>query len=682
MSIKIHSLFLFWVLFIVVDVSAQKKIIDHTVFDNWESIGEKKISNDGDWVAYTIDVQEGDSRLVLQRTDSSFTIDFPRGYLASFSTSSQFLIFKIKPYFSAIREAKIIKKKKDQFPKDSLGIFDLVSRSLEKIENVISYSLPKESGEWLAYHHGIISVDSTQKPLLTDSVKSKTDTTSKIRTVILEQVPDKKQKRKLISKEKDYYDDDVFEDGFVAEEEKEIKKASKLIVQHLSTGKKIQFESVREYLWSENGKILAYISSIDSGRSAAKSIVSIWRSIENRRDTLLHECNEAKSLSIDKNGYQVAFISQVDRFVNSLQKFYKLFYWKNGDQKASVLVDKYTIGMPVNWTVNPNHQPVFSNSGHRLFLGTSAVKPTTDTSRVEIDEVNIDVWHYQDEDLQSVQLKSLEKDLKFSYLAMVELTQNKFIQLADIDVPFVIYTPDGDGQQFLGYSENGKRRSIQWEGYARKDVYSIDPLNGTKTQVIKNLNGTPKLSSFSSFIYWYDMDIKHYFIHHKGQHINISKKVTVPLYNEEHDLPSAPLPYGIVQWHDQDSALYVYDRYDIWKLDPKAIATPINITKGEGRAHHVVYRYISLDLEERSFMHGQEIVLSTFNENTKYSGISTLRLNQAANVILHLTGPFSLGGFVKSKQAYSFLYTKENEKISPNVFYSSVKRYSIQARGL
>ena len=141
MSTIIRSLILLLsVIFSVIHANAQKKIVDHTIFDSWESIGEKKISNNGEWIAYTIDVQEGDSRLVLQRTDSSFTTDFPRGYSASFSANSQFLIFKIKPFFSEIRSAKIAKKKDDEFPSDSLGIVDLISRSVEKIGNVIATS--------------------------------------------------------------------------------------------------------------------------------------------------------------------------------------------------------------------------------------------------------------------------------------------------------------------------------------------------------------------------------------------------------------------------------------------------------------------------------------------------------------------------------------------------------------
>jgi hypothetical protein len=52
--------------------SAQKKPLDHTVYDSWQSIGERMISNDGKWVVYTINVQEGDNELVIQSSDAKY----------------------------------------------------------------------------------------------------------------------------------------------------------------------------------------------------------------------------------------------------------------------------------------------------------------------------------------------------------------------------------------------------------------------------------------------------------------------------------------------------------------------------------------------------------------------------------------------------------------------------------
>ena len=87
------------ILFLLQDVYAQKKPLDHTVYDSWQHIGERMISNDGKWVVYTIDPQQGDNELVIQSSDAKFKKAIPRGYSAAISEDSRFVVFKIKPLF-------------------------------------------------------------------------------------------------------------------------------------------------------------------------------------------------------------------------------------------------------------------------------------------------------------------------------------------------------------------------------------------------------------------------------------------------------------------------------------------------------------------------------------------------------------------------------------------------------
>ena len=78
---------------------SQKKPLDHSVYDNWQHIGERMISNDGRWVVYTIDPQEGDNELVIQSSDAKYKKTVPRGYNAIITEDSRYVIFKIKPFY-------------------------------------------------------------------------------------------------------------------------------------------------------------------------------------------------------------------------------------------------------------------------------------------------------------------------------------------------------------------------------------------------------------------------------------------------------------------------------------------------------------------------------------------------------------------------------------------------------
>ena len=113
---------LFLILFFAIQsVEAQKKPLDHSVYDSWQSIGQKLISNDGKWVVYTIDPQEGDNELVIQSAaaDAVYKKSVPRGYNAVITEDSRYVIFRIKPFFKETRDAKIKKKKTEEMPKDN-----------------------------------------------------------------------------------------------------------------------------------------------------------------------------------------------------------------------------------------------------------------------------------------------------------------------------------------------------------------------------------------------------------------------------------------------------------------------------------------------------------------------------------------------------------------------------------
>src|SRR6266496_3215217 len=117
---------------------AQKKPLDHSVYDSWQSIGERMISNDGQWVVYTINPQEGDNQLVIQSSDAKYKKTILRGYNAKITEDSRFVIFKIKPFYKDTRDARIKKKKQDDFPKDSLAIVELGRDSIWKQPGVRS----------------------------------------------------------------------------------------------------------------------------------------------------------------------------------------------------------------------------------------------------------------------------------------------------------------------------------------------------------------------------------------------------------------------------------------------------------------------------------------------------------------------------------------------------------------
>ena len=90
---------------------AQKKPLNHSVYDSWESIGVKTLSDNGQWAAYSILQQEGDANLYLNSLTGLAKINIPRGEKPKFSADSKFAAFLIKPLFTTTRQEKIKKRK-------------------------------------------------------------------------------------------------------------------------------------------------------------------------------------------------------------------------------------------------------------------------------------------------------------------------------------------------------------------------------------------------------------------------------------------------------------------------------------------------------------------------------------------------------------------------------------------
>ena len=673
MKLRVNSTFiLLTVHLIALTAFSQKKPLDHSVYDGWESLGEKKISGNGAWVSFTVEKQEGDGKLILKNPSKSVELTIDRGYGANFSNDDQYLVFKIKPFYKDTREAKIKKKKPEDLPKDSLGILSLSTLTIEKIPSVTSYKLPEKNYSFLAYLSAYNTLDTLKPKEKKDSSSVKSSDTSKKKIpLIIEQTPDKKQKRILTAKEGG--DDSLMENDAEngADESSSIKEGTDLFVIELGKSYKKVFRLVSEYNWSENGKLLVVASTQSKKDKSVKPQVAIFRSAEKRSDTILNNANTIKSLAVDVNGYQVAFLAEVDSAFKSLQRFYKLYHWQNGDAKATVLVENFTVGMNLHWTVSENFTPYFSRKGEKLFLGTTPIAPVRDTSLVEMDLVKLDLWHYNDDYLQPYQLKNLEQERKRSYLAMVHLDKKQFIQLADKEIPQVIASKEGDGNQFLGITDKGKRIPMQWEGSTLKDFYEINPQNGNRKLIAKNVDAQAQVSPSGKYFYWYDMAQKAYFTYANEKLSPISKKVTVKLYDEEYDMPSHPTPYGVVKWMENDESVLVYDRFDIWKLDPDGIDLPVSITRGLGRKSGIRYRYIELDAEKKYLENGQTIYLSIFNEKNKHAGVGRLTLSANAAIEQLDMGPFSAGSMMKAKNADQFIFTKESFLQSPTLFYTS-----------
>ncbi len=675
-SIFLSLLLLFSVLFSF----AQKKPLDHSVYDSWQHIGERMISNDGKWVVYTIDPQEGDNELVIQSSDAKYKKSVPRGYTAVITEDSRYVVFKIKPFYKDTREAKIKKKKVDDMPKDSIAIVELGKEEIWKAAKAKTYKTPQKSYGWMAYQieksveapvkqsfDKLRTVESGGNKKTADSLNHIIDSLENI----IQSIPQRNKRTRINDSDEaiDQTDADGDEPAGAATD-----AGSDLVVRKLETGEEKIFTNVLEYYFSKTGEKLLIEQAKNPKDSLSRAMVLLY-DLKQAKSTVLNKGgNDFKNFALTDDGSQIAYVAERDARPKELQKFYRLWYYKQGMDSALLLADKGTVDMKLGMTISEYGTLSFSKNGKRLFFGTAPIQPPKDTSLVDFENAKLDIWHYNDDYLQTVQnfparLRTAQQE---NFLAVYDLEKKTIKQLGSKEIPQVLPTNEGDGDTFVGVTDYGKRIESQWVGATVKDIYAMDVNTGEKQLVKENLLGQVYPSSTGKYIMWYDRKAKHYFAWDGVTSKNLTEKIKVPLYVEDWDTPAEPGNYGVMKWQENDEAVFIYDRYGVWKVDAKSIQNPVNIFGS--RDKKVQYRYVQTDADERVIKSGQQLVFQTFNELNKKAGI-WWGLNSGDNSIskqllpIHSDDAYSISQVIKSKNANAYVFAKESFKESPDLYY-------------
>ncbi|OQP43086.1 hypothetical protein A4H97_13155 [Niastella yeongjuensis] len=648
-----------------VPASAQKKPLTHAVYDSWQSINERYLSNDGKWVVYTITPQEGDATLVIEAVDNSYKKEIPRGYAAEITPDNRFVICKIKPLFSVIREGRIKKKKPDELPMDTLAIVAMGKDSVLRIPRVKSFKTPERgTGQWLAYLQ-----EKSLPPVVTQP-----DSTTQLNNLLhladsLTRVADSLRNKADEAKIKGLATLKAPKKEFKPKPGEPVEEGTELVLRNLYTGEEKKFPLVSDYYFSKPGNAFVMETSRSNTDTGRKAAVMWFNTATGKTDTLFRGFNDAKSFALDDAGSQLAFIAERDSSTKALQKFYKLYYYRTGMDSARMRVDRKTTGVKNGLTVSETSVPEFSKNGQKLFFGLMAVRKPKDTSLVDFETARLDIWHYNDDYLQPQQLVQLNYELQRSYKAVLNGDADKVIQLGSEDAEFITIPDDDDNVEYvLANSTKGNRKESQWLGFAKKTAYIISTTDGIRKLVNDKQRYFFTISPGGKYVIWYDAARKNYFTYavKTGTITNITKSIKVPLYDEEDDHPDDPPPHGIMAWHQNDKYVYVYDRYDIWQCDPEGKKLPYNFTNGHGRFCKIVYHYTPLSKNEKFITDTQVVALKLFDEVNKEHGICFHNMREKFNDY-DATSECQYGLLVLQAKdnPKRFLYTIESYRFSP-----------------
>ncbi|MBY6224542.1 S9 family peptidase [Ferrimonas balearica] len=450
------------------------------------------------------------------------------------------------------------------------------------------------------------------------------------------------------------------DDNEPAIDDKEL--GSELLVQRLSDGKTVRFDAVRDYALAEQAGSLAFSTSVEEGKGNG-----VFRLGPDLAVLPVFEQDGMGTASLvwDRNGRQLAF-SWGDLTEQPRHRTHKVAVWADGELRWQDLNH-------ADFMVSGHSKLQFSRDGERLFIGRqirTAKIPEPPKFDSEADLTDIDrllarsdlvLWHGDDEQIKTREMNQYDKERKRTYQGVWHLQGERFVQLTDGALPELVLAENR--RYLLASSDKPYRKMISWAGFYR-DWYLVDLNSGERRLLAEQVSSgdKPTLGPDDGHVFWHVRDA----LYHHDIAANRTRKVADGFSNENHDYPSPAPGYGFGPWLENDAALLLYDKFDIWRFNP-AKGELIRLT--EGREATTLYRVKQTDPDQLAVAADAELLVHGVNEQSKAEGLFRLNLADGA-LTAWQQGDYKISFHAKAEDAPTLLISYQRYDRFPDLYRS------------
>lgn len=391
-------------------------------------------------------------------------------------------------------------------------------------------------------------------------------------------------------------------------------------VYDLEAGKEQRFDFVKQYLLSEDGSTLLFLTeekkdtitqTLQWLHLASGDIKTIWQGYK------------AGNIVLNRSNTQIAFTIGES-----------IWYYKTKMDKAIELPANRSVEN--DSTIQLDRVGSFSDDDSCLYIvlkQKNIQKPLP---------APVDVWSYTDLMLQSVQLNDVYPK---TFLGLINLQDAHFIRLEEDDE--MIVPPALEGSNTTDWrliiKTPGDPHEIDWNVRASTSVFLISLKDGTR-KIIPGLSGMQaNISPLGNYVIYFDPKQRNYFSYEikTGVARNLTKEIPVLWTGYTKDLPtSGNAGRGIAAWLTNDEGVLVYDENDIWQIDMAGKKAPVNLTNGYGKKHNIVFSLELLQYRRKVLLNNERIVLNAFNQENKNNGYFSKIVGKPGDPELLSMGPY------------------------------------------
>jgi len=423
---------------------------------------------------------------------------------------------------------------------------------------------------------------------------------------------------------------------------------------NILTGSEFKYSNVINFKFSNNEIGVCLQVQMFFDKSLKKCM--IYRDLISGEEVNIWNGFDIGSYAFDESDTTIAFVGVQDsvKFEN------KLLYFKKGMIRPIVLLDESNRGMERK-TVSTTRDIGFSADCKTIFF---YLETSDDNLKVRARDTtgNLIIWNSFDDILRTDVPNFIDRR---SYATCMNLEHPNQIIPLEIGKDDYIdqYSLDSYPKRYLivRSNSNGNHGEYKWRSSAKPDIWLVSIDDGIRNLLLKKTIDTyVNLSPNGKFAIWFDRRERQWFVYDIRKKVkrNISQEIKYPL-NADIDYHYLSGPADREYWFENDSAVLLSDRYDLWMVDPNGKWPPKNITNGKGRSRGIRFGVVNLSQVGTSLhpRNGQ-VIITAFNTNSKENGIIKLPISTKINV-----DSFKM---LKKAVYYDYVYTPG---LSPDADY-------------
>ncbi len=434
-----------------------------------------------------------------------------------------------------------------------------------------------------------------------------------------------------------------------------------IVLRNLDTGVEEKLADISAFVFDDSAKVLAYTVT---SRDSTKDGVFVRNMNSGTTQTVMTGRGNYRDFTFDRAQQQFVFTSDRDEFGKPNAR--SVLYY--GTLKTGIAAPLVTsTALATGMRVADNAGATFTRNGAAVQF--TIAPPPEDTIPTDslVGKAVFDLWHYKDPALQPTQKLQLNRDRNRTFSAVYHLATKKLVPLTTDSMPSISLSDDGK----VGLISTSVAYNIErmW-GDDGNDIYVVDATSGKQTLVKEKISGQAQLSVDGKYAIYFDEGQWSTYTVATGKTVNI----TAPLKNVRFDqetwsTPDAPSAWGVAGWTKGDKSVLLYDRFDIWELDPTGVKPAVVVTDSLGRRESLQLRIVDLDVsDERAIDPAKPLMMRAFSEVTKASGFYRDRLDMKQAPEKIVMADVNYGTPQKARAADTYMLTKSTFIDFPNLY--------------